>query len=70
MAQKRKRTIGEKLQENEEIIRELLAEGKSEQEAQKLLVQRALERYFQKQVVDEVLGEDSDKDESDSPDAE
>jgi len=55
MAQKRTKTIAERLQENEKIIRELLAEGKTESEAQKLLVPRALEQYVRRQM----LGEDS-----------
>ena len=36
-------------------MRELLAEGKTEREARNLLVQRALEKYFQNQVLEDIL---------------
>ncbi len=48
---KKTKTIGERLQENEEIIKELLAEGKSEREARKQLANRALEKWALKQML-------------------
>jgi aconitase B len=68
MAQQRKRTIAERLQENEEIMRELLAEGYSEREARKLLVPRALEKYLQNQVLEDILGVEEDESDSPAPD--
>ncbi len=60
---KKMKTIGERLQDNEEIIKELLAEGKSEREARKQLVNRALEKYVIKQMLGEGCEESIKKDE-------
>jgi len=49
---KKMKTIGERLQENEEIIKELLAEGMSERQARKQLVYRALEKWALKQMME------------------
>ncbi len=50
---KKMKTIGERLQENEEIIKELLAEGMSERQARKQLANRALEKWAIKQMLGE-----------------
>ncbi len=60
---KKLKTIGERLQENEEIIKELLAEGMSERQARKQLVNRALEKWAIKQMLGENCEETVKKDE-------
>ncbi len=47
------KTIGERLQENEEIMKELLAEGMSERQARKQLANRALEKWAIKQMLED-----------------
>jgi uncharacterized protein YoaH (UPF0181 family) len=49
---KKTKSIGERLQENEEIIKELLAEGLSERQAYKQLANRAIEKWAIKQMLE------------------
>ncbi len=48
---KKMKTIGERLQENEELIKEMLAEGMTERQARKQLANRAIEKWALKQML-------------------
>ncbi|OLS12390.1 MAG: hypothetical protein RBG13Loki_4039 [Promethearchaeota archaeon CR_4] len=63
---KKTKTIGERLQENEEIIKELLAEGLSERQAHKQLVNRAIEKWAIKQMSEDAPTE-ACKEEKENP---
>lgn len=62
------KTIGERLQENEEIMKELLAEGLSERQARKQLANRALEKWVAKQMLGDSCEETVKKDKETPPD--
>ncbi len=65
---KKMKTIGERLQENEEIMKELLAEGLSERQARKQLANRALEKWVVKQMLGDSCEETVKKDKEIPPD--
>ncbi len=65
---KKMKTIGERLQENEEIMKELLAEGLSERQARKQLANRALEKWVVKQMLGDSCEETVKKDTEIPPD--
>jgi len=64
---KKMKTIGERLQENEEIIKELLAEGLSERQAYKQLANRAIEKWALKQMLEGAPAEACKENKEDPP---
>jgi uncharacterized protein YoaH (UPF0181 family) len=64
---KKMKTIGERLQENEEIMKELLAEGMSERQARKQLANRALEKWAARQMLGDNPAEEGKEDKETPP---
>ncbi len=64
---KKMKTLGERLQENEEIIKEMLAEGMSERQARKNLANRAIEKWAIKQMLGDNPPETCKEDKEDPP---